>query len=59
MSLKRILVIMISLAMVAPSVKSQDIESLLEKYTQENGQAYMQPLADVFGASFNSGLFHK
>jgi len=50
---------MISLAMVAPSVKSQDIESLLEKYTQENGQAYMQPLADVFGASFNSGLFHK
>jgi hypothetical protein len=41
------------------SAFSQDIEDLVSKYTDENGKGYMQPLADAFGATFNSGLFHS
>ncbi|MBD3383609.1 hypothetical protein GF407_01670 [candidate division KSB1 bacterium] len=37
----------------------QDIEDYVSKYTSENGQAYMQPLADVFGANLNSGIFRS
>ena len=38
---------------------SQDIEELVSKYTENNGKGYMQPLADAFGATFNTGLFHS
>ncbi len=38
---------------------SQDIEKLVSKYTEVNGKGYMQPLADAFGATFNTGLFHS
>jgi hypothetical protein len=41
------------------SVFSQSIESLLSKYTEDNGEKFMQPLADAFGANINSGLFHS
>lgn len=37
---------------------AQDIEDLVAKYTGDNGKGYMQPLANAFGASMNSGLFH-
>lgn len=35
----------------------QEIGDYISKYTAENGKGYMQPLADVFGADLNSGLF--
>jgi hypothetical protein len=35
-----------------------DVQDFVSKYTGENGEGYMQPLADAFGASLNSGLFH-
>lgn len=38
---------------------SQEIEEMVSKYTDENGKGYMQPLADAFGATFNSGLYHN
>jgi len=59
MKLKILVVIIASLVAIFPRVQSQDVETLLSKYTQENGQGYTQPLADVLGASFNSGLFHS
>ena len=37
----------------------QDLEDYLSKYTQENGQKYLQPFADAFAADFNSGLFRQ
>ncbi len=38
---------------------SQNLEDMLSKYTEgENGRGYMQPLADVFGANINTGLYH-
>jgi len=35
----------------------QDIGDYISKYTSVNGKGYMQPLADVFSADLNSGLF--
>lgn len=59
MKSKILIVLITSLVLLFPRVQSQDVETLLSKYTEENGQGYMQPLADVLGASFNSGLFHS
>jgi len=45
------------LVLVAP-LAAQDIEDYVSKYTSENGKGYLQPLADAFGASINSGLYY-
>jgi hypothetical protein len=37
----------------------QDIDDYISRYSETNGKGYIQPVADVFGASFNSGLFHS
>ena len=39
------------------SLHAQDIEDFVSKYTGVNGEGYMQPLADAFGANLNSGLY--
>jgi hypothetical protein len=39
-------------------VHAQKIQDTLSKYTSENGQGYLQPMADAFGADMNSGFFH-
>ncbi|MFQ6104839.1 MAG: DUF6588 family protein [Candidatus Glassbacteria bacterium] len=39
-------------------LQAQDLEDMVSKYTSVNGQGYMQPLGDAFGANINSGLFH-
>jgi hypothetical protein len=44
-------------AALAPATAG-DVEDFVSKYTGKNGEGYMQPLADAFGASLNSGLFH-
>jgi hypothetical protein len=41
------------------SASAQNIEDMVSKYTDKNGKGYMQPLANAFGASLNSGLFHN
>lgn len=43
----------------ATSLHAQDLEDFVSKYTSENGQGYMQPLADAFGANLNSGWYHS
>ena len=47
------------LCIILVKAEAQDIEQFLSKYTQENGKKYMQPLADVIGANFNSGFIHS
>lgn len=47
------------LAMAGSAVHAQGLEDLLGKYTGTNGQGYIQPLADAFGANLNSGFFHS
>ncbi|KAA3618704.1 MAG: hypothetical protein DWQ05_07000 [Calditrichaeota bacterium] len=39
--------------------QGQEFEDLVSRYTSENGKGYMQPLADAFGATLNSGLYHS
>jgi hypothetical protein len=48
-----------ALILAAIPAASQDIQDFVSKYTADNGKGYMQPLADAFGASLNSGLFHS
>ena len=38
---------------------AQEFQDYLSKYTQENGMGYMEPFADAFGASINTGWFHS
>jgi hypothetical protein len=38
---------------------AQEFQDYLSKYTQENSMGYMQPFADAFGASINTGWFHS
>ncbi|MBN2347842.1 MAG: hypothetical protein JXJ22_03340 [Bacteroidales bacterium] len=59
MKSKKIIVSVCILIFAISLVHGQDIEDMVSKYTQENGQGYMQPLADAFGATFNSGLYHS
>ena len=58
MNLKRIILFTLAVFFSFSITTSQDIEELVSKYTESNGKGYMQPLADAFGATFNSGLFH-
>ncbi|MEN9444588.1 MAG: hypothetical protein RIS47_1478 [Bacteroidota bacterium] len=38
-------------------MQAQSISNILSKYTDTNGKMFVQPLADVFGANMNTGLF--
>ncbi|MFO7655953.1 MAG: DUF6588 family protein [Bacteroidales bacterium] len=59
MNLKPLITILTIFCLSVSSSYTQDIEGLVSKYTEENGKGYLQPLADAFGATFNSGLFHS
>jgi hypothetical protein len=56
-SLVMLLAVLVMIAVVTP-VAAGDVEDFVSKYTGSNGEGYMQPLADAFGANLNSGLFH-
>lgn len=45
--------------MVTSNLHAQEFEDFVSKYTGANGQGYMQPLADAFGANLNSGWYHN
>jgi hypothetical protein len=53
----RSLAVFAIIAAVTPVTAGQ-VEDFVSKYTGDNGEGYMQPLADAFGANLNSGLFH-
>ena len=46
------------ISVLALDLQGQEFEDFVKKYTDANGKAYMQPLADAFGANLNSGLYH-
>lgn len=52
------LAILLSLSFVV-SAQDIDINDIVGRYTGTNGNKYMQPIADAFGANMNSGLFHS
>ncbi len=46
------------LTMITQPINALELEDLISRYTSEtNGEGYLQPLADAFGANLNSGLF--
>ena len=59
MRTKGIFITLIILVVLNFSAYPQKVEEYLSRYTAANGKGYMQPLADVFGASFNTSLFHS
>jgi len=44
---------------IGASAQDIDVNDLIRRYTGENGNKYMQPVADALGANLNSGLFHS
>ncbi|MCG8580780.1 MAG: hypothetical protein MI866_12735 [Bacteroidales bacterium] len=56
--MRRLVCVMV-LSIFVSGVYAQTVEEILSKYTEENGQMYLQPFADAFSADFNSGLFHN
>lgn len=48
--------ILIFLSLIG-SLRAQNVSDILSKYTDANGQKFIQPVADVFGANMNTGLF--
>jgi hypothetical protein len=50
---------LVCLSLFTVNSQGQDFEDFVKKYTGSNGQLYMQPLADAFGANLNSGLYHN
>ena len=38
---------------------AQSLEDFVEQYSSENSQDYVQPLANVFGANLNSGIYRS
>jgi hypothetical protein len=53
----KLLAVFVVVTVVLPAAAG-DVEDFVSKYTGSNGEGYMQPLADAFGANLNSGLFH-
>jgi hypothetical protein len=47
------------LVCIGPNVLSQDIEDFLDRYSGNDADAYLQPLADVVGADLNSGWYRS
>jgi len=51
---------LLCIVLALSSVQAQDegMEEQIKKYAEANGQLYLQPLADAFGANMNGGIFH-
>ena len=52
-------IIMLCVSLTAWNLQAQEFEDFVKKYTGVNGQGFMQPLADAFGANLNSGWYHN
>jgi|WetSurMetagenome_2_1015567.scaffolds.fasta_scaffold01624_3 hypothetical protein len=59
MTLKRFFPTFLIVFLISVPALPQNLEDYITKYNADNGKGYLQPVADAFGASFNSGLFHS
>lgn len=53
-----VVVCMLFLGVLLP-LQAQDVEDNISNFSSKNGGLYLEPLADAFGASINSGFFHS
>lgn len=44
--------------LLVSGAQAQQLEDYLSRYLGDNGEKYLQPLGDAFGANLNSGLYH-
>lgn len=51
--------IVLFISLLVENLQAQEFDDFVRKYTDANGQGYMQPLADAFGANLNSGWYHN
>lgn len=56
---KRILSVLLALAVAAGLAAAADLETALTKLSQDAGTAYVGPVASAFGAGLNGGWFHE
>jgi hypothetical protein len=54
-----VVLVAVVLLVFAASPSGAQVENQLSAYTGPNAEGYLQPLADAFGASLNSALFHS
>ncbi|HHS13827.1 MAG TPA: hypothetical protein ENN03_08705 [bacterium] len=54
--MKQLVMLMLCLILTVPAL-GQGLEDNVSEYSSANGQLYLQPLADAFGANINSGWF--
>ncbi len=54
-----VLMCLVSIFLIFSPLTAQKIEDFVSSYTNQNGQKYMQPLGDAFGANLNSGWYHS
>ena len=59
MRIRNFILTVFVICLLLPNSHAQELGDLLSKYKETNGKLYMQPLADAFGTSFNSGLYHN
>lgn len=48
-----------TLLVVQVSPAQSDLENVLKQYTSQTVKGYIQPMADLFGANLNAGLYHS
>lgn len=56
--MKKTIGIVLALLLVASAATAQNLDDKISSYGSKNAELYLQPLADAFGASLNSGFFH-
>jgi hypothetical protein len=47
------------LCLAVPASSQTDLETALKQYNSETVKGYIQPLADMFGANMQAGLYHS
>jgi hypothetical protein len=60
--MKKTAIVAVLLGAVLPGIsplRAADISQYVSRYTSANGQKFMQPLGDAFGANLNSGWYHS
>lgn len=53
------MIVLACISLLGLNLQGQEFEDFVRKYTGSNGQGFMQPLANAFGANLNSGWYHS
>lgn len=57
--IKKVLIITLTMALAVGAFGQGGLEDVLKDMLESNGEAYLQPMTDAFGANMNSGFYHR